>query len=446
MLKIARNAGAQVVREGSEAQARLKLPADSMASHVEQMIETSAAEWDYRFKLQAARIEQLRHALAQLTGRRRRHDSCASADIRRTGPRTRPTKRRTESLRHTTIAAARKHGIVSPSAPVNIANMQQTLPWIVALVAVAVLAPAVVWFALRPRVPKASPLPTEWTLTARPVFSTDERRVYRQLREALPHHIVLSKLPLVRFCQPTDPQEVRFWYELLGSIHVTFAVCSANGRVLAAIDLDTDRGNSRRVMQIKQSVLAPAACATCAARSTTCRRSPNCSCWCRTAAPPRADRSRPRRLRIRAARWPPSPPSSSRRRDRATLWQDSSFFQDSFFAPDNRASRPRAPASSARWAATSARPRGARRPADRAAHRATDESAAPWSIEPPRFSSTTDAPLTARRASRRCADADVPPLRAPDAAARARRAATASASAATAACCSSTRTRTACSR
>ena len=48
---------------------------------------------------------------------------------------------------------------------------------------------------------------------------------------------------------------MRYWYELLGAIHVTFAICSANGRVLAAIDLDTDRGNSRRVLQIKQSVL-----------------------------------------------------------------------------------------------------------------------------------------------------------------------------------------------
>ena len=50
--------------------------------------------------------------------------------------------------------------------------------------------------------------------------------------------------------------DVRYWYELLGPIHVTFAVCSANGRVLAAIDLDTERGNSRRTQQIKQSVLA----------------------------------------------------------------------------------------------------------------------------------------------------------------------------------------------
>ena len=69
MLRIAHNAGAQVVREGGEAQAVLKLPADSMASHVEQMVETSAAEWDYHLKLQAARIAQLRRALAQLTRR-----------------------------------------------------------------------------------------------------------------------------------------------------------------------------------------------------------------------------------------------------------------------------------------------------------------------------------------------------------------------------------------
>ena len=48
---------------------------------------------------------------------------------------------------------------------------------------------------------------------------------------------------------------MRYWYDLLGAINVTFAVCSANGRVLAAIDLDTDRGNSRRILQIKQSVL-----------------------------------------------------------------------------------------------------------------------------------------------------------------------------------------------
>jgi RimJ/RimL family protein N-acetyltransferase len=68
MLRIAHNAGAQVVRDGSEAQALLKLPADSVASHVEQLVETSAAEWDYRFKLQAERIDRLRQKLAEIDG------------------------------------------------------------------------------------------------------------------------------------------------------------------------------------------------------------------------------------------------------------------------------------------------------------------------------------------------------------------------------------------
>ena len=155
-----------------------------------------------------------------------------------------------------------------------------------------------------------------WALTARPVFSTDERRVYRLLREALPHHIVLSKLPLVRFCQPTDPNEVRYWYDLLGAIHVTFAVCSANGRVLAAIDLDTDRGNSRRVLQIKQSVLG-----ACRVRYLRCPvdNLPSVA-ELQLLVPQSAARQRAGRSRRRAA--PPTPAPGARhagrhRRDRA---------------------------------------------------------------------------------------------------------------------------------
>ena len=98
--------------------------------------------------------------------------------------------------------------------------MQQTLPWVLASISLALLVAAAVLWLLQQRRPRSRPLPTEWTLTARPVFSSDERRVYRQLREALPHHIVLSKLPLVRFCQPTHGDQVRYWYRLLGTAHV----------------------------------------------------------------------------------------------------------------------------------------------------------------------------------------------------------------------------------
>ena len=217
--------------------------------------------------------------------------------------------------------------------------MMETGPWVAAVVAVSLLAVVLlgwVWLSRRPS--RVAPLPTDWTLSARPVFSTDERRVYKLMREALPHHIVLSKLPLVRFCQPSDPGEVRYWYELLGSINVTFAVCSANGRVLAAIDLDTDRGNSRRVLQIKQSVLG-----ACRVRYLRCPVDnlpsagelqllvPSATAASRgpqpAASPP---------TNLDEARDSLASTVASRRAQRTALWQDSSLFQDSFFAPDSR--------------------------------------------------------------------------------------------------------------
>ena len=213
--------------------------------------------------------------------------------------------------------------------------MEPLLPWIVALVVLLIaLIGTVAWRLMRERKTHVMPLPTDWSLAPRPVFSTDERRVYRQLREALPHHIVLSTLPLVRFGQPNDPQDVRYWDELLGSSHVTLAICSANGRVLAAIDLDTDRGNSRRVLQIKQSVLG-----ACRVRYLRCPvdHLPSVAelqlLVPQSAASSRGPQPAPSRPRSRddGARE-----GSSRRRERNALWQDSSFFQDSFFAPDNR--------------------------------------------------------------------------------------------------------------
>ena len=211
-----------------------------------------------------------------------------------------------------------------------------TVAWmsVAAALLVSVLLASLVLVRRRPR---AIPLPTEWGLTARPVFSTDERRVYKLLREALPHHVVLAKLPLVRFTQPNDPAEVRYWYELLGQVHVTFAVCSANGRLLAAIDLDNDRGNSRRVLQIKQSVLG-----ACRIRYLRCAVDnlptaaelqllvPHSTAASRGPQPDASPRG------LHQARDSLSSAVASRRAQRTSLWQDSSSFQDSFFSPDSR--------------------------------------------------------------------------------------------------------------
>lgn len=143
--------------------------------------------------------------------------------------------------------------------------MPPLLAWIPALVAAVLLLAALLLLLRARRKPGRGPLPREWGLSPRPVFTTDERRLYRQLREALPQHVILAKLPLVRFCQPLDPQRVRYWYELLAGSHVAFAICSASGRVLAAVDIETERSSSRRSRQIKAAVLE-----TCRVRYLRC--------------------------------------------------------------------------------------------------------------------------------------------------------------------------------
>jgi RimJ/RimL family protein N-acetyltransferase len=57
MLRIARNAGATVQRDGGEAVARLQLPPDTLRSHLDAFIESSAAEVDYRLKAQGLKSQ-----------------------------------------------------------------------------------------------------------------------------------------------------------------------------------------------------------------------------------------------------------------------------------------------------------------------------------------------------------------------------------------------------
>lgn len=59
MLHIARAAGAVVQRDGSESEAFLKLPQETLASRMEQWVGEGAAELDYRLKQQARLVDDL---------------------------------------------------------------------------------------------------------------------------------------------------------------------------------------------------------------------------------------------------------------------------------------------------------------------------------------------------------------------------------------------------
>lgn len=212
-------------------------------------------------------------------------------------------------------------------------NTAPLLPWLLAG-ALLLLILLLRWQRRRPSRP-SSTLPPEWPIGARPVFSKAERRLYRLLRDALPHHIVLAKLSLVRFCQPHDPRTVRDWYQLLGPVHVSFAICSPNGRVLAAVDLEEAHQSVRlaRQLRIKKSVFE-----ACRIRYLRCPPDhlpsvPELQLLVPQSTQPRGPQPAPA---LREARDTLANTVAWRRAQRAVLWQDSSFFHDSFLRGERR--------------------------------------------------------------------------------------------------------------
>lgn len=66
MLRIARAAGAHIERVGPESEAVLKLPPETVGSHVEALIERQAAELDYQWKRSARQVERLLEMIADV--------------------------------------------------------------------------------------------------------------------------------------------------------------------------------------------------------------------------------------------------------------------------------------------------------------------------------------------------------------------------------------------
>ncbi|MEN9544317.1 MAG: hypothetical protein RLZZ598_1150, partial [Pseudomonadota bacterium] len=66
MLRIARNAGAQVKRDGGESQAWLHLEPDTLGSQVGAMVEAQAAEMNYQLKRHALRLGEFFEGMQEL--------------------------------------------------------------------------------------------------------------------------------------------------------------------------------------------------------------------------------------------------------------------------------------------------------------------------------------------------------------------------------------------
>ena len=69
MLRIARNAGATVERNGSESEAWLQLPPDTIGTQLDEMLEQHVAEMDYRWKVQLRRVDGFIEAIGEVRER-----------------------------------------------------------------------------------------------------------------------------------------------------------------------------------------------------------------------------------------------------------------------------------------------------------------------------------------------------------------------------------------
>lgn len=66
MLNLVRHAGATVLHDGPDAEARLKLPPEDWVSHLGEMVGQQAAEWDYRLKVQAHLVDDFLSGLGEV--------------------------------------------------------------------------------------------------------------------------------------------------------------------------------------------------------------------------------------------------------------------------------------------------------------------------------------------------------------------------------------------
>lgn len=184
--------------------------------------------------------------------------------------------------------------------------------------------------------------PKEWNLNARPMFSTHERALYRDLKAALPNHVILAKVGILRFCHSGDEKHAREWYERLNHLNVSMAICTPNGAVVSVIDIDT--GHSGRSAQ-KHHRTKEAVMEACRIRYVRCQpgqwpQAELLAPWALgqtgSAASASSSQQTGMRDKLNSAGNELANKLKQRRAERKTGWSESGFSQDSFFATDSR--------------------------------------------------------------------------------------------------------------
>lgn len=95
--------------------------------------------------------------------------------------------------------------------------------------------------------------PARWPLRVRGIVNGNEKEVWNWLRSNFHDHVVLVKMPILRYTMLTDAKkanrngtaranadyrtESERMQELLNSIYTTFTICTMNGKVVGCVDV-----------------------------------------------------------------------------------------------------------------------------------------------------------------------------------------------------------------
>ena len=118
--------------------------------------------------------------------------------------------------------------------------------------------------------------PARWPLQARMVVTGDENKVWHGLKSIFHDHMVIVKIPVLRFTRlqdisvlgsasglngkagPKRPLTDRQWMDKLGrleGVYTTFTVCTQNGKVIGCVDVPGGRGFSESSSAMKEALL-----------------------------------------------------------------------------------------------------------------------------------------------------------------------------------------------
>lgn len=102
-------------------------------------------------------------------------------------------------------------------------------------------------------------VPDKWPLAARSLLTSEEHAVLQWLNATFHDHIVMLKVPVLRFTVPTHKAKdhaAKGWQELLNGVYCTYTVCTPQGQVVGCVDLPGKRGLSQGSRELKEKLLS----------------------------------------------------------------------------------------------------------------------------------------------------------------------------------------------